>query len=225
MTGRPHVLLSCAMSIDGCIDDAGPSRLVLSSDADLDRVDAERARCDAIMVGANTVRRDDPRLLLRSAARRAARLARGLPDDPLRVTITASGDLDPARRLFTAGGAPPLVYCAGAAAARLRERLDGLAVVVETGDPADLGAVLDDLGGRGVRRLMVEGGTTLITELLQAGLVDELQLAVAPFLVGDDRAPRLVRGGPPRHGPADPLRLAGVERLGDLVLLRYLAVG
>src|SRR2546429_7921985 len=109
MTGRPHVLLSCAMSIDGCIDDAGPSRLVLSSDADLDRVDAERARCDAIMVGANTVRRDDPRLLLRSAARRAARLARGLPDEPPRATITASRDLDPARPLFTAGGAaaPP----------------------------------------------------------------------------------------------------------------------
>ncbi|MFJ6956379.1 dihydrofolate reductase family protein, partial [Micromonospora aurantiaca (nom. illeg.)] len=70
MTTRPYVLLSCAMSIDGYIDDATTERLLLSNDDDLDRVDATRAGCDAIMVGAATVRRDDPRLLVRSERRR-----------------------------------------------------------------------------------------------------------------------------------------------------------
>ena len=66
MPDRPYTLLSCCVSLDGYLDDAGPQRLVLSPAADLDRVDAERAGCDAILVGAETVRRDDPRLLVRS---------------------------------------------------------------------------------------------------------------------------------------------------------------
>src|SRR5687768_4878133 len=78
MTGRPYVLLSCAMSIDGYIDDATGTRLLMSNEADFDRVDAVRADCDAILVGAHTIRVDNPRLLVRSAARRNARIARGL---------------------------------------------------------------------------------------------------------------------------------------------------
>src|SRR3712207_8520040 len=70
-TGEPpYVLLSCGMSLDGYLDDASEERLLLSNDADFDRIDAVRARCDAILVGARTVRRDNPRLLVRSAARR-----------------------------------------------------------------------------------------------------------------------------------------------------------
>ena len=77
MTGRPYVVLSCAMSLDGCLDGTGEDRLVLSGAADLDRVDAERAAADAILVGAGTIRRDDPRLLVRSARRQAERRPAG----------------------------------------------------------------------------------------------------------------------------------------------------
>jgi len=103
MTGRPYVVLSCAMSLDGCLDGTGEDRLVLSGEADLDRVDAERAAADAILVGAGTIRRDDPRLLVRSARRQAERSARGRPPQPAGVTITASGDLDPAATPATGG--------------------------------------------------------------------------------------------------------------------------
>src|SRR4030081_2219144 len=101
MTERPYVVLSCAISLDGCLDGVGAARLVLSGAADLDRVDAERAASDAIMVGAGTIRRDDPRLLVRSAERRAARAPPGLPEHPAGVTITTTGDLAPAARFFT----------------------------------------------------------------------------------------------------------------------------
>src|SRR6266508_2099783 len=103
MDDRPYVLLSCAISVDGYLDDARPDRLILSSEADLDRVDDVRAGVDAVVVGANTVRRDDPRLVLRSPARQAARVAGGLPPDPAKVTVTRTGDLDPAARFFTVG--------------------------------------------------------------------------------------------------------------------------
>src|SRR3984957_12751725 len=95
MSDRPYILLSCAMSIDGYLGSAAPRRLELSNDADFDRVDAVRASCDAILVGAATVRTDNPRLLVRSKDRRAARTARGLPASPIKVTLTERVGLDP----------------------------------------------------------------------------------------------------------------------------------
>jgi 5-amino-6-(5-phosphoribosylamino)uracil reductase len=201
------------MSVDGRIDDASPRRLVLSNEEDLDRVDAERARADAILVGAGTLRADDPRLLVRSEQRGGS---------PIRVTLTRSGLLDPGLRFFTVGETARVVYCPSSVAASVRERLGSLAVVVGCGDPLDLRCLLSDLAGRGVRRLMVEGGGDVNTQLLAAGLVDELHLVVAPFFVGDAAAPRFVGEGAFPHGPAAPMMLGEARRIGDSVLLRYL---
>jgi 5-amino-6-(5-phosphoribosylamino)uracil reductase len=233
MTERPYVVLSCAISLDGCLDGTAGSRLVLSGEADLDRVDAERAAADAILVGAGTIRRDDSRLLVRSAQRRSARLARGLPEQPAGVTITASGNLDPAARFFTrdggvdgpAGGpAWPqrLVYAASPAVPGLRHQVGALAEIADAGGAPQLSAVLADLAQRGVRRLLVEGGARLGTEFLTGGLVDELQLVIAPFFVGDPAAPRFAGPGRYPAGPHRPLTLTEVRLVGEVVLLRYL---
>jgi riboflavin biosynthesis pyrimidine reductase/pyrimidine deaminase RibD-like protein len=236
---RPYVLLSCAISVDGCLDSTGPERLVLSGPADLERVDGERASSDAIMVGAGTIRRDDPRLLIRSPERRAARIASGRPEHPIGVTLTATGDLDPGARFFSrqpAGGAGPdrdapparLVYGAGPAAGRLRRRLDGLAEVVDVGGEGgtdggrpSLAAMLADLSRRGVSRLMVEGGADLSRQFLTGGLADELQLVIAPFFVGESGAPRFAAPGRYPYGPSHPMVLAEVREIGTVVLLRY----
>lgn len=211
------------MSVDGYIDDVRPERLRLSSAADFDRVDGVRATCDAILVGANTIRRDDPRLLIRSESRRERRAARGLPEQLTKVTMTSSGDLDPQARFFTTGDAPKVVYGASPAVPELTGRLGDLAVVVDGGDPVSLRRMLSDLAKRGVRRLMVEGGGGVHTWFLAEGLVDELQLVVAPFFVGDPGAPRFVNPGVFPQDAKHPMRLAEVTRIGDLALLRYLA--
>jgi len=214
------------MSVDGCLDAPGPRRLVLSGDADLDRVDAERSEADAIMVGAGTIRRDNPRLVIRSAGRRAGRRGRGLPENPGRVTLTAGGRLDPAARFFDAtGGAAPVVYCAAAAAPGLQQRLNDAAQVIAVPPPMELGAILADLARRGVHRLLVEGGAQLGREFLTRGLVDELALTVAPFFVGAAAAPRFAGPAVYPHGPARPMHLAEVRQLDDIVLLRYLLGG
>jgi riboflavin-specific deaminase-like protein len=222
---RPYVLLSCAMSIDGCLDAPGPRRLVLSGDADLDRVDAERSEADAIMVGAATIRRDNPRLLIRSAVRRAARVARGVPEHPARVTLTASGDLDPGARFFAAEGAGAVVYCAAPEAPKLQDRINELAQVIAVPPPVGLVAVLADLSRRGVHRLLVEGGARLGREFLAEGLVDELALTIAPFFVGAAEAPRFAGPAVYPHDPGRPMRLAEVRQLDQVVLLRYLLGG
>lgn len=224
-TRRPYVLLSVATSVDGCIDDGSPRRLLLSSAADLDRVDGVRAGVDAILVGAATVRRDDPRVLVRSADRRVERVAAGRPADPLKVTLSSSGELDPASRFFATGEGEKLVYAPSAAVERVRERVGALATVVDGGRPLDLRHLLADLDGRGVRRLMVEGGTRVHTAFLTAGFVDEIHLVVAPFFVGDADAPRFVGPGRFPHGAGSPMRLAEARPIGELVLLRYLLGG
>jgi 5-amino-6-(5-phosphoribosylamino)uracil reductase len=220
---RPYVLLSVATSVDGCIDDASGTRLILSNEADLDRVDEVRAGSDAILVGAGTIRRDNPALLVRSAARRGSRVARGLPASPARVCITASGDLDASARFFTAGEGSRLIYVPAGEQGRVLERLGGIAgvEVVGVGDlTVDLPAVLADLAGRGVRRLMVEGGGSVLAQFLAEGLADELDLAVAPLFVGDQGAPRI--GGVPAAAPLHRMHLAEVRLIGDVVLMRYL---
>ncbi|TML21443.1 MAG: deaminase [Actinobacteria bacterium] len=218
---RPYVVLSCAMSVDGYLDDATDRRLILSNEADLDRVDGVRADSDAILVGANTIRRDNPRLLVRSPARRAQRVARGQAPSPAKVTLTTRGEVDPDAAFFTAGDVPKLVYCASASADRASARLAGAATVVAAGEPLDLALVLADLAARGIGRLLVEGGGGTHTQFLTAGLADELHLVVAPFFVGDPRAPRFVSDGRFPWDAAHRMALAEVRRLGDVVLLRY----
>jgi 5-amino-6-(5-phosphoribosylamino)uracil reductase len=211
-----HVLLSCAVSLDGYLDDGSDRRLILSNPADLDRVDALRADCDAILVGANTIRVDNPRLLIRSARRRAERVAAGRPEQPMKVTLTRSGALAPEAAFFTAGTAARLVYCAPSVVAVTTARLGGVALVTGI---ASLPALLADLAGRGVERLLVEGGTAMLTAFLAGGHADELRLAIAPLLVGDPRGARFV--GPAAFAPGR-LRLAEVDTVGDMAVLRYL---
>lgn len=189
MSVRPQVVLSCATSIDGYLDDASDRRLILSNAADFDRVDELRAGADAILVGANTIRADNPRLRVRSPARRAAREAAGRPATPLRVTLSRSGNVP-------------------------KSFIDDNTIVY--GD-SSLPELLADLFGRGVRRLLVEGGGSVLTSFLTSGLADELWLAVAPFFVGDSRAPRFVHDGRFPHAV-----LASVRQLGNVAVHHYL---
>lgn len=221
MPDRPYTLLSCSMSLDGYVDGVTMKRLPLSNDTDLDRVDAVRASCDAILVGANTVRNDNPRLLVRSPERRLDRVARGLRPSPVKVTITSRGELDPGADFFSAGDTEKLVYCESAFMARVCRRLGHVATIVDAGESPEMRRICEDLFDRGVQRLMVEGGESVHTQFLTADLADELDLVVAPFFVGDSRARRFVGDGvfPWNHQRRAPL--AEVRQIGDVVLLRY----
>jgi 5-amino-6-(5-phosphoribosylamino)uracil reductase len=93
--------------------------------------------------------------------------------------------------------------------------------VVDAGASPRVCWVSDDLAARGVRRLMVEGGQDVLTQFLEAGVVDELQLVVAPVVVGDPNAPRLSADVRMPSGPRARALLAEVRRIQDVVLLRY----
>lgn len=209
------------MSLDGYLGSGSRGRLQLSNPADFDRVDGERADADAILVGAGTVRCDNPRLLVRSPRRQADRVARGRSSSPVKVTLTRHGCLDPDAEFFASGDGEKLVFCARQAFAPTRDRLAGVATVLDAGEPVDLGWVGEQLHARGVRRLMVEGGGMVHTQMLVQGLGDELQLVVAPFFVGESSAPRFVGDGTFPWSVACRATLAEVRQIGDVALLRY----
>ncbi|WP_226360986.1 dihydrofolate reductase family protein [Pseudonocardia sp. ICBG1142] len=218
---RPYVLLSVATSIDGYIDDLGVDRLLLSNDADFDRVDSVRAESDAILIGAGTLRADNPRLLVNSAQRREQRVAEGRSEYPLKVTVTGSGKLAADFKFWHHGG-QKLAYTTDTGEPVLRAELGELADVHSLGAEIDFPAMLDDLGRRGVRRLMVEGGGSIHTALLSQGLADELHMVIAPLLVGQSGAPRFVSPAEFPGGPRNRMAPAESRQIGDVTLLRFL---
>jgi 5-amino-6-(5-phosphoribosylamino)uracil reductase len=224
MPVKPKVVLSCAASFNGYIDDRRPERLILSNDSDFRRVDGERAASDAIMVGANTVRLDNPRLLVRSPELREERLRAGKPSSPAKVTVTASGNLSPGSAFITQGDADVarLVYCPAGVAPRLRSQLQGLpgVEVISPRQGTGLAAVLADLAERGVGRLFVEGGTSIITQMLAQGLADELHYAIAPFFVSGGGARAVDEASFP-FDQDHQMTLVEIRPIGNVALLRY----
>jgi pyrimidine deaminase RibD-like protein len=104
----------------------------------------------------------------------------------------------------------------------LAAKIKDSAVLIDAGDPVSVGFMLEDLAERGVARLLVEGGARILGDFLAAGRADELNLAVAPFFLGDPAPRTAPRLNLPAPGPASPMTLAETRRVGEVALLRYL---
>lgn len=177
--GRPFALAHLGQSLDGRIaTNSGASRW-LTGEADLLHTHRLRALADAVLVGAGTVRHDDPQLTVR----------RCTGANPVRVVIDAERRLPPGHRVFRDGAAPTLVLAA-ADVARSGERL-GEAEIMALPRDRDGGlapaAIRAALAARGLSFLFVEGGGVTISRFLAAGALDRLQLTVAPLLLGSGR--------------------------------------
>ena len=193
---RPYGLINVAMTADGKLDTVERRGAAISSPRDKARVDGLRADADAVMVGGHTLAGEDPRLTVKSADLRAARVARGVSENPAKVAVASQPALRPDSRFLTAGPARRILFTTSQAApaqvALLREQ--GVEVYVLGATQVDLPAALRTLYDLGIRRLLVEGGGTLNFELLRLRLVDELQIYVAPLIFGGATAPTLAAG-------------------------------
>jgi len=228
---RPYVVVNMAMTADGKVDTVARRGARISTEADRRRVDALRAEVDAVMVGGHTLLAEDPRLTVRSTELVEARRRQGRDPQPARVGVVSAlpdretgADLGPDSRFL--GGEPARVIVLTSERTRpaVRRRLAeaGADVVVLGNDRVDLAAALGGLALRGIGRLLVEGGGTLVAELLRLGLVDEVQLFVGPLIFGGREAPTPVEGPGFGADTAVALRPAGVMDLGPAgVVLRY----
>lgn len=182
--GRPWLMANMVAGIDGALTTGGRVG-ELSSGVDRALFVYLRSLADAVVVGASTVRAEGYGPVKLPGAVQEARVAAGRSALPPLVVVSASLRLDPDLPLFTAGDPPVIVTCEAAPADR-RQALEAIADVVVAGDTTvDLLAALTVFRQRGWNLVLTEGGPTLLAEVVDAGLLDELCLTVAPVLGGD----------------------------------------
>jgi len=178
-TGRPFGLLKLAMSLDGRIAALGGDSRWISSEPSRELVHRWRSECDAIMVGAGTVRADDPRLTSRVAGGR----------DPVRVIIDPKLSTSPRALVYRERSSARAILVTSKsnvrrAADRYASARVGILGAPERRGELDLRWVMQEFGGRGWNRVLVEGGAHLAASALRAGVVDRVAFFVAPRLVG-----------------------------------------
>jgi riboflavin biosynthesis pyrimidine reductase len=206
------------VSLDGAVNVGGVTA-GLSSRQDQRVMGLLRMQCDALLLGAGTLRVEGYAPVLLNPRRRSWRTERGLPAHPTLVVVSGSLRLDPARPVFAEAAIRPIVLTHANAPASRRAALATTAEVVTAGEQAvDLATAVAWLHRRGFRQILCEGGPHLLGGLVAADLVDELCLTVSPSLAGAG-AGRIVAG------PASPVRRMSLRQVlaaGDHLLLRYL---
>jgi 2,5-diamino-6-hydroxy-4-(5-phosphoribosylamino)pyrimidine 1'-reductase len=220
---RPFVFANMAMTVDGKITSATREHPRFTSDFDRKNMDRLRARADAVLIGAGTLRADDPRLGVRDPEMRLYRRSLGKSDGLTQVVVSRSADLPPGCRfLREPDGGDRIVATTERAP---RDRVDVLERTVEVWrigtDSVDLRRALARLRERGVASLLVEGGGELNWEFVRDDLLDEIHVTIAPALLGGSSAPTLLEGAGLAMSEQRRLRLCEVERVGDELFCRY----
>lgn len=211
-TGLPFVHLKLAATLDGRIAASGGESKWITGEAARRRAHALRAEAGAVLVGAGTARTDDPSLT-----------ARDVPDQPppvTRIVLDPSLTLDPESRLArSAAEARVLVFADKTALDGRQKRLETLGVeVVATprGEYGmDLGYVLEDIGSRGIRGVLVEGGGDTAGRFLRDGLVDKMTVFYAPKVLGAEGVPMIGALGLTSVQDAPRFSVSGMEPLDD----------
>jgi len=213
-TGRPHVVLKSALTLDGRAATASGDSRWISGESSRALVHRWRAEADAIAVGIGTALADDPLLTARTD---------DVDSQPARVVFDSSARLPLDSTLVESIAEAPLVTIVSPAAPSDRVRAlreAGAEPIVVDGPRGEaVRAALAELGRRDVTTLLLEGGPTLAGAFLEAGEVDELRLFYAPLVLGSGRP--LIEGGDV-EGLADAERALAVswERCGDDLLVR-----
>lgn len=219
---KPFIYINSAMSLDGKLSTYERKQVKISNKEDFERVDALRASADAVMVGSNTVAIDDPKLTVKSEELRKQRLAKGLPENPAKVMVGSIGKIRLDGDFLNYGKAEKIIFTTEkedkAKIAALRKKAK---VYVLGKEKTNICEMIDILAGLGFKRIMVEGGGTLNYEMLEAGLVDEIYVAIGPKIFGGKDAPTLADGEGLPYEKAIKLEPISVETLGDVFVLKY----
>lgn len=214
---EPYVILNSAMTLDGKIATRTGSSEISGSE-DLLRVHRLRKELDSIMVGINTVLQDDPRLTVH-------KIPANKFDNPLRV-VADSRARTPLNSRILNDEAPTLLAITQNAPPEnlkaLKNKGKNVEVVLTGKDRVDLQVLMNELAQRGIRTLMLEGGSTLNYSMLQEGLVDEVRVCIAPIIAGGVEAKTLIGGeGVAYMKDAFKLKLKKSYNMGEDLILEY----
>lgn len=219
---KPFIFINSAMSLDGKISTSEKRQVKISNEKDMERVDRLRAESDAILVGSNTVAIDDPKLTVKSERLRKERVKKGLPENPLKVMVGSIKEIKFDSDFLDYGNAEKIIFTTEKEDSEKILRLMEKARVFVLGKKrVDLKKMVSILSDLGVKRIMVEGGGTLNFEMLKEGLVDEIYVAIAPKIFGGRNVPTLADGEGFKEGEIVDLELIDIEKLDEIIVLRY----
>jgi riboflavin-specific deaminase-like protein len=220
MEPKPAVFCNYAMSADGKISTADRKGSGFASREDRRRMEAIRARADVIVVGAETVRRDDPPFHLRSPEAVRERMASGRRPHPDLCILSRSGRLSAGLRLGQQGLQRVFVATAAPVFA-LPRGWKARTELIRLADPPDMAALVAELAACGFRQILVEGGGTVNALFFEAGLVDEIYMTLCPVILGGAAAPTPVAGTGFSFDRRLRLELMDSERVEEEFFLHY----
>ncbi len=201
---KPYIILNTAMSLDGRIARKG-ERVVFSNELDKARRDDIRKSVDGVMVGINTVLIDNPKLTISEKRE----------ENPARIIIDGHGKVPDDANVLNDKAKNIVVVSIDAEPYRIEELSRKASVIVCGDDEVDVVKLMDELYKRGIKRVLLEGGGHLNKSMLEANLIDEIYVSVAPVVIGD--GVNLVEGVMDERK----LTLAGIRQIGDMVVLKY----
>ncbi|HXV66656.1 MAG TPA: 2,5-diamino-6-(ribosylamino)-4(3H)-pyrimidinone 5'-phosphate reductase [Nitrosopumilaceae archaeon] len=211
---RPRVILSAAMSVDGKIaTKTGDSEL--SSIQDKIRIHKLRSKVDAIMIGSNTVMRDNPLLNVRYVKGK----------NPIRIILDSKATIDEKSQIIRTCNKIPTIIVISEKASKLNiSKLEKypLEIMISGKNQVNIKSLLKSLSRKKIQTILVEGGGTVNWEFLRLGLVDEIILTITPYIIGGKNAITLVEGqGYSKIRNSPKLKLKKIYRLKNEIILYY----
>lgn len=211
---RPRVILSGAVSVDGKIA-TKTNDSKLSSKKDIQRLHKLRSTVDAILVGKNTVSRDDPMLTVRHVKGK----------NPIRIVLDSKGTISKTSKILESSNKiPTIIAVSKKITKRNLEKLQKFPVeIISAGnDSVNLKLLLKKLSRKKIKTLLVEGGGTVNWEFTKQELFDELIVTISPFLIGGEDSISYLRGtGFSKISNSPNLRLKSTKRLKNHIVLHY----
>jgi riboflavin-specific deaminase-like protein len=220
---RPFVVATFAMTADGKITTRDFAPVDFTSREDKAHLIRHRSLGDAVLIGHSTLKRDNVRLGIPREELRDARRRRGQSSYPLRVIVSNAGRIDAGLNIFQTDFGPILIFSTRRMPRETQARLSQKAKIhLSEGNEVDLARLLQTLArDYGVRTVACEGGAQLFRGLLERGLVDQLNLTIAPFLFGGKDAPTLTGISKTFFSRSVRCRLTDVRVVGEECFLTY----
>ena len=207
---KPYIILNCAASVDGKIALPNRQKLKLSNEEDFSRVHALRSECDAIIVGIDTIIQDDPKLTINQKYSRGENPLRIILDTNYRTPENAQILDNKSKTLIAIGEKTPV------------KNLENVEIIRCGKEEINLEKLMLNLVERGVEKVMVEGGETVLWSFLENELFDELNIFISSVIIGGKGTPTVAGGkGYINEKSTLKLKLKNIDTIGNGVLLQY----
>ena len=207
---EPYVILNCAASADGKIALANRQKINISNEDDFARVHSLRSECDAIIVGIDTIIEDNPTLTINQ------KYSTG--KNPLRI-ILDTNYRTPKNSKILDGTSKTLIAIGNET---IDKKLPNIEIVRCGNKEINLGKLLELLNKRGIKKILVEGGETVLWSFLEKKLFDELNIFISNIIIGGEKTPTIAGGkGFINEDKLLKLEIQDITRIGNGILIKY----